>query len=225
MPLAPAHAQMLAHIEHPKTSQLIYNAWVRTIEDGIHTADIHKPATSKRLVGTREFTRELIARLGTAPQTLPALKMDALPRQRARELSSKKWTAPPQEKILHGADIFLEWRDGAIAADRVAPDELAKLIQAAIDRAKLQGLKLTLITNRGVKVWPNGFKETFCTDHWRCRFRATAGGTAPVDYFQIVQAMAALSVAGLDVVKSENLCFFRNADGSIEPGFSLGQGE
>jgi isocitrate dehydrogenase len=27
-------------------------------------------------------------------------------------------------------------------------------------------------TNRGVKVWPKGFEETFCTDHWRCRFTA-----------------------------------------------------
>jgi hypothetical protein len=22
-----------------------------------------------------------------------------------------------------------------------------------------------MITNRGIKVWPDGFEETFCTDH------------------------------------------------------------
>jgi hypothetical protein len=47
----------------------------------------------------------------------------------------------------------------------------------------------------------------------------------PIFYRCVFQAMAALSVAGLDVVKSENLCFFKAVDGSIEPGFSLGQGE
>ena len=34
---------------------------------------------------------------------------------------------------------------------------------------------LTMITNRGIKVWPNGFEETYCTDHWRCRFKPTNG--------------------------------------------------
>ena len=29
-----------------------------------------------------------------------------------------------------------------------------------------------MITNRGTKVWPDGAPETFCTDHWRCRFTA-----------------------------------------------------
>ena len=32
-----------------------------------------------------------------------------------------------------------------------------------------------MITNRGIKVWPEGFEETFCTDHWRCRFKPTEG--------------------------------------------------
>jgi len=113
-------------------------------------------------------------------------------------------------------DIFLEWRGST-------PDALAERIQAAT--AAVPGLKLTLITNRGVKVWPQGFKETFCTDHWRCRFRSTAGEKAPTDFATILSAMSAMSADGLDVVKSENLCFFRNPDGTIEAGFSMGQGE
>ena len=209
--------QMLTHIEHPNTSALIHNAWLRTIEDGVHTVDIFKAGTSKKKVGTREFTREVIARLGSKPQKLQSISLDAPPRERARELVSReKWMPPPQEKLLHGVDIFLEWRGGS-------PDALAERVKAAA--AAVPGLKLTLITNRGVKVWPHGFKETFCTDHWRCRFRATAGDTAPTEFKSILQAMGALSSAGLDVIKSENLCFFRNVDGSIAPGFSLGQGE
>ena len=209
--------QMLTHIQHPKTSAKIYNAWLRTIEDGMHTPDIYKAGTSKKRVGTREFTREVVARLGEAPRALPAMNLDTLPRERARELVAReRWMPPAQDKILHGADIFLEWRGGT-------PDDLAARIKAAA--AGVEGLSLTLITNRGVKVWPEGFPETFKTDHWRCRFRATAGTQAAVDFKRILEAMAALSKAGLDVIKSENLCFFKNADGTIAAGFSLGQGE
>lgn len=89
----------------------------------------------------------------------------------------------------------------------------------------MPGLKLTLITNRGVKVWPQGFKETFCTDHWRCRFRSQAGDKAPISYETVLDAMRAASRAGLDVIKSENLCWFKNPDGTLTAGFSMGQGE
>jgi isocitrate dehydrogenase len=210
--------QMLTHIEHPKTAETVYNAWLRTIEEGIHTADIYKESTSKKLVGTKEFTKALIARLGQAPLNLAPLKIDSAPkRERAKELVAKElWKAPPQEKILVGADIFLDWREGSV-------DELAAKLQAAAKA--VPGLKLALITNRGVKVWPEGFKETFCTDHWRCRFRNPAGPNAPVPYSLILEAMKAISGAGLDVIKSENLCNFKNQDGSISAGFSLGQGE
>lgn len=74
-------------------------------------------------------------------------------------------------------------------------------------------------------MWPQGFKETFCTDHWRCRFRATAGDNAALDYKRILEAMTSMNAAGLDVIKTENLCFFKNPNGTIAHGFSLGQGE
>ena len=76
--------QMLTHIEHPATSALIHNAWLRTIEDGVHTVDIFKAGTSKKKVGTREFAREVIARLGANPQKLQSISLDAVPRARAR---------------------------------------------------------------------------------------------------------------------------------------------
>ena len=117
--------QMLTHIQHPKTSATIYNAWLRTIEDGIHTPDIYKEGTSKKRVGTKEFTSEVIARLGEAPKKLQALRQDTPTRQPAKVLAaSEKWSAPPQAKILHGVDLFLEWRSGS-------PDDLAVRIQAA----------------------------------------------------------------------------------------------
>ena len=76
-----------------------------------------------------------------------------------------------------------------------------------------------MITNRGVKVWPEGIPETWCTDHWRCRF--VRSGTADVLPHRAIEALLArLSAAGFDYVKTENLYEF---DG--RPGYSLGQGE
>jgi len=68
----------------------------------------------------------------------------------------ERWTAPPQIKLLTGVDIFVDWSAGK-------PEELAAKLNQAAART---GLKLKLVTNRGVKVWPGGFPETFCTDHW-----------------------------------------------------------
>ena len=69
-----------------------------------------------------------------------------------------------------------------------------------------------------MKVWPDGLPETFCTDHWRCRFQAADGG--PITHPQIVDLLQRVGAAGIDFIKTESLCTF---DG--EPGFSLGQGQ
>jgi len=78
-------------------------------------------------------------------------------------------------------------------------------------------LALKMITNRGVKVWPEGFPETFCTDHWRCRF---LNGGGPMALTDIVALISRAADAGIDFIKTEHLCTF---DG--EPGFSPGQGQ
>jgi isocitrate dehydrogenase len=75
-----------------------------------------------------------------------------------------------------------------------------------------------MITNRGVKVWPGGFAETFCTDHWRCRFATPAD--QQVSHAEIIELLKALTEREIDVIKTENLCTF---DG--ERGYALGQGQ
>jgi isocitrate dehydrogenase len=76
-----------------------------------------------------------------------------------------------------------------------------------------------MITNRGIKVWPDGFPETFCTDHWRCRYMITSGSqtVTPKD---VLNVLSQLTEAGIDVIKTENLYTF---DGQL--GFALGQGQ
>lgn len=210
--------QMLMHVQHPKTAETIYNAWLKTIEDGYHTADIYREGSASKVkVGTKDFTKAIIDRLGAEPTKLsPARFENAPPREAARALEKKLWVALPQEKVLSGVDVFLEWN---------GQDADALAAQLAAGAAKVPGLKLTLITNRGVKVWPGGMPETYKVDHWRCRFRASEGPTAPVSYSVVCDLMRAVHDAGLDVIKTENLCLFKNLDGSFTPGFSLGQGE
>jgi len=79
------------------------------------------------------------------------------------------------------------------------------------------GFELQMITNRGVKVFPGGMPETFCTDHWRCRFMGT-GETVTTS--QIVELIKRIDSVGIEFIKLENLCTF---DGEI--GYSLGQGQ
>jgi isocitrate dehydrogenase len=107
-------------------------------------------------------------------------------------------------KELTGVDIFLHWSGGDI-------DALAARLQSTQHGT---GLALEVITNRGVRVWPHGFPETFCVDHWRCRFR----GEQPAS-ISPVELQRKLIEAGLDVVKTENLYLF---DG--QPGFSAVHG-
>jgi isocitrate dehydrogenase len=97
----------------------------------------------------------------------------------------------------------------------LSADDLAAQLQAC----NTASLALQMITNRGVKVWPGGFPETFCTDHWRCRFEAVAPG-GEVAQRDIVDLLAALTEAGVDVIKTENLCTFDGVK-----GFALGQGQ
>jgi len=75
-----------------------------------------------------------------------------------------------------------------------------------------------MITNRGIKVWPEGFPETFCTDHWRCRFKLTDGGTMTKQ--EIIQLLTNTEALHLDAIKTENLYAF---DGVA--AYSLGQGQ
>ena len=192
---------MLVHIGQTEAAARAHNAWLKTMEDGIHTYDVFDPSASKEKVGTRAFAEAVIARLGKAPETLKPVSYAA----------GGSFTPPalrahsPSRKETIGVDIFLN-------APEASPDALA----ARMNELQTPGMRLSMISNRGVKVWPDGMPETFCTDHWRCRFL----GDGPIQHSQIVDLLHQVAGAGLDFIKIENLCTF---DG--EPGYSKGQGE
>jgi len=197
-----ASVAMLVHVGQGGTAEKVYNAWLKTIEDGQHTVDIYHRNHSKERVDTAGFADAVIARLGQEPKHLKPVHYHA-----DQEVKITFHRQVPTKKELVGVDVFLHWLPGD-------PNELGPELK----KADTDKLKLLMITNRGVKVWPEGFPETFCTDHWRCRFMPEDGTT--VTNADIVELLGRIHELKLDFIKTENLYKF---DGEL--GFSLGQGQ
>lgn len=198
---------MLVHIGQPEIAEKVHNAWLRTVEDGVHTADIFKQGLSKELTGTDGFADAVIERLGQYPETLNRVEYS-----HGDERILTSYVPSPHDTEIRkdtvGVDVFLEWKGGS-------PEELGKRLESANGR----GVQLQMITNRGVKVYPGGMPETFCTDHWRCRFM-TDGSNPTIGTSEIIGLLKRIDGLGLEFIKTENLCTF---DG--QPGYSLGQGQ
>jgi isocitrate dehydrogenase len=196
---------MLVHIGQTDVAERVHNAWLRTIEDGIHTYDIYEEGKSKEKVGTKEFAEAVAKRMGQTPQTLKQAKYkaseevvaDARPAARSQKRAVKQ---------LVGVDVFLDWSKGT-----------ANELGESLSKLSGDGTRLTMMSNRGVKVWPGGHAETFCSDHWRCRF--VSEGDGGITHPQIVSLLERFADAGFDFIKTENLY---NFDG--ERGYSLDQG-
>lgn len=194
---------MLNHIGQGEVAEKVQNAWLKTIEDGIHTYDIYKEGISKEKVGTKEFAQAVISNLGETPSKLKPVSY-----AKETTLNLPKYVKKPKKnKELVGVDLFVHW-------EGTNPNELAAIMQSINSENK----HLTMITNRGIKVWPNGFEETYCTDHWRCRFKPTNGKLMFKN--GIIALLSRALDAKIDVIKTENLYEFDEV-----PGYSLGQGQ
>ena len=194
---------MLTHIGQSDIAEKVQNAWLKTIEEGTHTYDIFKEGVSSKKVGTKEFAQAVVANLGKKPATLKAVSYS-----KDKVLTLPKYKRKPAgKKDLVGVDLFVHWRG-------TNPDELARVLQGI----ETHEVKLSMITNRGIKVWPDGFEETFCTDHWRCRFKPTKADT--IHKAHIIDLLSQCNVKDIDIIKTENLYSF---DG--KQAYSLGQGQ
>ncbi len=198
-----AATQMLVHIGRGEVAERVKNAWLCTLESGIHTADIYREGLSLDRVGTEAFTNAIIERLGETPRQLTPV------RYREGAVQVPPSVTPAVEKRLVGVDVFLDW-----AEEGRDPDALG----GALESAAPASWRLKMITNRGVKVYPEGLPETFCTNHWRCRF--VPEDDAAITYADVIRLLEAVTQGGKEVIKTENLYTF---DG--EAGYSLGQGE
>lgn len=201
---------MMVHIDQPDVAEKVHNAWLRTLEDGVHTYDIYKEGVSREKVGTREFAQAVVQRLGQRPETLKAVSYAPRKRGSAEGIAGApahaKRARPRPKKEYVGLDVFLDWTGGP--ANQLGP----KLEQLSGD------LRLQSVANRGVKVYPGELPGFVYSDLWNCRFLANGGGG--VTHQQTIALQERIAAAGFDVVKTEGLYTF---DG--ERGYSLGQGE
>jgi isocitrate dehydrogenase len=196
---------MLVHINQPDIAAAVHNAWLKTLEDGVHTYDIFKEGISKEKVGTKEFAQAVASRVGQLPEKFKPVSYNSAPSQTVEDTV---YAASTVKKETIGVDMFVHYAPG-----------LTEELGQKLDALTPEGLKLVMVSNRGVKVYPGGLKDTITTDHWRCRFHSTTDG-APISHKQIIELLSRAEAAGLDFIKTENLCTF---DG--KPGFSLGQGQ
>lgn len=112
-------------------------------------------------------------------------------------------TPTPDRIVLLGVDVFLE--------SGLAPRAIAELLEP-LGR---EGLRLTMISNRGTQVWPTGSPHTDCVNHYRARFESEQ----PLDQ----RALIALLERVADVFPICSSEWLREIGGMR--GYSLAQGQ
>jgi isocitrate dehydrogenase len=196
---------MLVHIGQSDVAERVHNAWLRTIEDGVHTYDIFSEGVSREKVGTKEFTRAVIGRLGQKPNVLQPVSYAKAPSQLPAKHAPASAAGPNMD--IKGIDVIVYW-----------PSRNPKELAGAVQQHAENGIKLEMIDNRGVMVWPAGVAaaETFCTESFRCRFMSDG----KTDRGKLLNIAKRISDAGIDVVMTASL---RAYDG--HEGYSLAQGQ
>jgi isocitrate dehydrogenase len=194
---------MLVHIGQGDVATKVHNAWLKTIEDGIHTGDIFNETTSKVKANTKEFAQAVIDRLGQEPNELTKVFYD-----KSEPIEVQTTKPEPTTRKLVGTDVFL-----------YCDDRDAQKLGDSLKQCDNEDIELLMISNRGLTVYPNGHPETFCTDHWRCRFMSKDQKTE-ISFEAVIALLDRVNKAGFDVIKTEGLYHFND-----KPVFSLGQGQ
>lgn len=193
---------MLVHIGQPAVASKVHNAWLKTLEDGIHTYDVNDEVHHTTPLGTKEFAEAVIERIGQLPTTFKVVEYSSEPAHRIESIQEKKGTT--EKKDLVGVDVFLDWNNGS-------PNDLGNLLS----KIKTDNLALQVISNRGVTVYPNGSPFINCADQWRCRYFGSEKDMV-IKHDDIVKLLNKIKENGFDFIKTENLY---NFDGKA--GYSI----
>ncbi|NDB81932.1 MAG: NADP-dependent isocitrate dehydrogenase [Alphaproteobacteria bacterium] len=195
---------MLVHLGLGSYASLIENAWKKTLEDGVHTGDIYNESISSKKVGTQEFAREVVKRLGQKPSKLKAVNY---PDQGKSTIIARDYKIDTTEKKeLVGVDVFIQSNVGSA-------HEVAKIVSAITS-----SLELKTIAAKGLKLWPRKEPVEFLSDHWCLRYMSKNDG--PITHAEISSLLKSFAEAKIDFIKTENLYNFDN-----NRAYSLAQGE
>ena len=214
-----AAVMMLIHIGQNETAAKIRNALYKTIEDGIHTADVYNSQTSKKKVGTKEFTQAVIANLGQKPSQLPVAEFSATAKK--TEIKSEKKAVVVSTKSLIGFDLFIDWQK-----------DFADLL-ASLKQMESEKLEVKMISAKGLLLWPlldQHMMPNYNKGLTVLRFigKGITGkssneildATKSISHQDIIEMLSVLNEKKFDFVKYEGLYLF---DG--KPGYTSGQGE
>ena len=150
---------MLVHINQPEAAERVHNAWLRTIEDGVHTYDIFTEGVSTQKVGTKEFSAAVVARMGQKPNRL---KPVAYAKRPEATRAPAKAAGPAVVTELTGIDVFVYWpsrnpNDLAAAVGKMAGDGLSLLLYVLSGTAGLGWLIAFIASARFIIVHPGLF--------------------------------------------------------------------
>ncbi len=213
-----AAIMMLVHLGQFQCANKIKNALYKTIEDGIHTGDIYSEKTSSKKVGTKEFTNELIARLGQEPQKLEKANFKEVSVQ---EKTTQVTESKIQEQKLIGFDLYIDWQ-------QTLPDlmNLLNSIESEIFEVKT-------ISAKGLLLWPQIDKHnepSYTKGQTVLRFikKGVTGKTSveikdpkiTTDQFEIIDMLEICTENQINFMKYEGLFTF---DGAA--GYTPAQGE
>ncbi|MBT4989758.1 MAG: NADP-dependent isocitrate dehydrogenase [Rickettsiales bacterium] len=202
-----ASIMMLKHINLVEKAALIENALLKTVEDGIHTADMYSDDNSSQKVSTTEFTDAVIARMGSAPEVLKTIEMQSnQSKASSYEIIDQTQTV---NRELVGIDLYVFYKYNVV-------DDLVTILQNLGDNLNLQ---LQMISSRGLQIWPINVNEKEKSEVSQCRFVSNQSNKI-VTQQDILSLFISCNDKEIDIVKTENLYLY---DGKI--GFSLSQGQ
>jgi len=191
---------MLKHLDEFEAAETIEHAVLTTLAEGGLTGDVVGYDVG---LSTSAYTKLIIGNLGrqdhdgvvrsAKPLTVPVV--DRQPTFR-----------PATTKEIVGADVFLD--------ANLLPAEIGPRLEAISEGTKL---RLKMISNRGTKIYPDGNPDIDVVNHHRCRFVARDG---VLTFRDVLDLVAAVDAAGLDVCHVERLLRIDGAD-----GFTRAQGE
>ena len=210
---------MLVHIGQNDVASKIRNALYKTIEDGVHTPDVYNEATSKKKVGTKEFTKAVIANLGQKPSQLPVASYSSANKQ--TEIKVEKAATHLEKKSMIGFDLFIDW-----------PQEFDQLL-AVLKGMESEKMEVKMISAKGLLLWPlidKHMMPNYAKGLTVLRFigKGITGKSSneiidankTISHQDIIEMLNVLNEKKFDFVKYEGLYLF---DG--KPGYTSGQGE
>ncbi|QLK50941.1 isocitrate dehydrogenase [Ehrlichia ruminantium] len=203
--LLSAAIQMLVYLKKFNEAELIHNAFLKTLEDGIHTADIYQDNISKEKVSTMDFAKAVVENFGQSPCHIQKPVLSIM--NSTSGTTSVPYVYQPSytDKILVGVDVTI----GCDVID-------LNLNQLIVDlrNIKHDQLELVLVHSKGLEIWPDESSTVNLSyvDQICCRFYIKCKSEITNDH--VNQLLLELDKKKINVVKMEKLYLYDD-----QPGF------